>query len=74
MAYQNEHFKALEWDTDRRHQKSRFSEATEAWAAQWSRNPAEGWERAAQGGWKGLWAHALGQPHMGRIGWCPLPR
>lgn len=67
VAYQNEHFKALEWDTDRRHQKSRFSDATEAWAAQWSRNPARGWESASEGGWRDVWQHALGQPYMGRI-------
>ncbi len=67
VAYWNDNFKALEWDTDRRHQKSRFGEATEAWASQWSPNPARGWESASEGGWRGLWAHALGQPYMGRI-------
>src|SRR3546814_16017333 len=33
VAFWNEHFRALEWDTDRRHQKSKFGEATSGFAA-----------------------------------------
>lgn len=67
VDFWNEHFKALEWDTDRRHQKNRFGEATEQWATRLvdgADSPAEAW--AARGP-RDAFAYAMSQPHMGRI-------
>lgn len=60
-------YKRLAWDTDRRHQKARFGEATEAWAADYATHPAKAWETAASDGWEGVWRFAVSQPHMGRL-------
>lgn len=67
VAFWDEHFKALEWDTDRRHQKAKFGEATELWIAglvDGADSPAESWV-----GRSGVDAfrHAMGHPYMGRI-------
>lgn len=67
VAFWNDNFKALEWDTDRRHQKSKFGEATEKWASLPSGGPAYGWWDAAQGGWSDTWRFAFDQPYMGRL-------
>lgn len=70
VAFFDEHFKALEWDTDRRHQKAKFAVATEQWVdgtAGAGESPATAWETASQGGGEGSWAHAIAQPYMGRI-------
>jgi hypothetical protein len=66
VDFWNTHFRDLEWDTDRRHQKSKFGEATETWADR-NPNPAQGWFRAAQGGWPETWKYATSQPYMGRL-------
>lgn len=64
----NEQFTDLEWDTDRRHQKSKFGIATEQWAERLLfTSPAEGWLSAAEGGWKDVWSYSVGQPYMGRL-------
>jgi hypothetical protein len=55
VAFWGDHFKRLEWDMDRRHQKGKFGEATEQWILHQASAPAEGW------------AYAKGQPHMGRL-------
>lgn len=67
VAFWNAHFKALEWDTDRRHQKSRFGEATEAWHLNYGYRPAEQWLEAGAQGWDDTWRFAIGQPYMGRL-------
>lgn len=67
VDFWNENFKALEWDIDRRHQKSRFGEATEKWAAGWGGAPAEGWLNAGMVGWDATWKYATSQPYMGRL-------
>lgn len=67
VAFWNEHFKNLEWDTDRRHQKSRFAEATERWYERIEISPASDWAMAAADGWDGLWGYARSQPYMGRL-------
>lgn len=67
VDFWNEHFKALEWDTDRRHQKSKFGMATEQWFADYGHEPSEDWWRAAGLGWDATWAFAFGQPYMGRL-------
>lgn len=61
----NRHFTLLEWDTDRRHQKNRFGEATEDWYLNYGASPAEDWYNA--GTWEATWKYAYGQPHMGRL-------
>jgi len=61
----NENFKALEWDADRRHQKSAFGKATESWFMDYGYRPADDWAKASTLGKH--WEHALGQPYMGRI-------
>lgn len=64
----NEHFTDLEWDTDRRHQKSKFGEATEKWWHGWGQNgAARGWYAAGDEFWESCWAYSKGQPYMGRL-------
>lgn len=67
VDFANEHFKSLEWDIDRRHQKSAFGKATEAWFLDYGYQPADGWLSAAEKGWEAVWKHSIGQPYMGRI-------
>lgn len=67
VDFWNEHFRALEWDTDRRHQKSKFGEATELWFMEYGDSPAEAWRRAGESGWTSVWAHAKAQPYFGRL-------
>ena len=69
IEFVDENFTRLEWDTDRRHQKSKFGVATAQWAEAHGRGyaAAEGWLDAAADGWAGVWKHALSQPYMGRL-------
>lgn len=67
VAFWNEHFKLMDFDTDRRHQKGKFGEATEKWFAQFGDDPATGWWIAGLDGWEGTWKHANSQPYMGRL-------
>lgn len=65
-------FKALEWDTDRRHQKAKFGEATEQWVfglADSGTSPADAWAAAVGTDDCGECAfrYAMSQPYMGRI-------
>lgn len=63
VSFWNDHFKDLQWDTDRRHQKSRFGEATEKWIRGWEAGP--GW--LGHSSWDSLWKYSLSQPYMGRL-------
>ena len=65
VAYWNTNFKALEWDTDRRHQKSKFGVATEDWF--YRGQLAAGWLTAGAQGWDDTWRYASSQPFMGRL-------
>jgi hypothetical protein len=67
VAFWNEHFTKLEWDTDRRHQKSKFGVATEQWYMEHGYEPAQGWLAAGAAGWADTWAYANSQPYMGRL-------
>lgn len=68
VAFWNENFKALEWDTDRRHQKSKFGEATEKWWMQCGLAGAHyGWMEAGMFGWDETWDYAFNQPYLGRL-------
>lgn len=67
VDFWNENFTSLEWDTDRRHQKSKFGEATEKWVSQAGEHPSRGWEAAGLVGWGAVWSHAVSQPYMGRL-------
>jgi hypothetical protein len=70
VAFFNEHFKALEWDTDRRHQKAAFPKATEKWVGELmnrAETPASAWLEAAANGWESCWKEAIESPYMGRI-------
>jgi hypothetical protein len=68
VDFWNENFKLLEWDTDRRHQKSKFGEATEKWWEGYgSVGPAYGWMESGLEGWGPTWAYAFNQPYMGRL-------
>lgn len=60
-------FKLMDFDTDRRHQKSKFGEATEKWAQDFGASPALDWELAGMAGWGTTWRYALSQPYMGRL-------
>lgn len=66
VRFWNENFTKLEWDIDRRHQKSKFGEATEKWARGLTSPPSDQWYAAADN-WKNTWDHAVGQPYMGRL-------
>lgn len=66
VEFWNENFKKLEWDTDRRHQKSKFGEATERWVKQMGGDPAAEWLDASSS-WAKTWAFAKSQPYMGRL-------
>lgn len=60
-------FKSLEFDTDRRHQKSKFGEATEKWIAglmDQGESPASVWDFTDG---KAAFRYAMDQPYMGRI-------
>lgn len=67
VDFWNENFKLLEWDTDRRHQKSKFGVATEEWYQDFGSAPAEDWLRAGYFGWNTAWAYSKSQPYMGRL-------
>ena len=64
VDFWNEHFTELEWDTDRRHQKSKFGQATEDWYFRHAF--AEGWNEATVD-WDSTWNVASNQPYMGRL-------
>jgi hypothetical protein len=67
VAFWNEHFKKLEWDTDRRHQKSKFGVATEQWHEVYGHHPGTTWLGAGRLGWDATWKWAFSQPYMGRL-------
>lgn len=67
VAFWNENFKALEWDTDRRHQKSKFGEATELWWDKYGQQAHYGWMEAGMYGWDATWEYAFNQPYLGRL-------
>lgn len=67
VDYFGEHFKALEFDTDRRHQKTKFPEATEKWIAGLmddAETPASAWDFDSG---KAAFGYAMQHPYMGRI-------
>lgn len=66
VDFWNDNFKAMDWDTDRRHQKSKFGVATAQWIAQFP-NPVQAWGNAHALGWTAVWDHAFSQPYMGRL-------
>lgn len=62
VDFWNENFKLMEWDTDRRHQKSKFGEATQKWAA-----GEYGWPVQDGPPWAEVWKYSYSQPYMGRL-------
>lgn len=68
VEFWNDRFTDLEWDTDRRHQKSKFGEATEKWAeGPWGATLAAGWYAAGDEFWEKCWHWSKAQPYMGRL-------
>lgn len=67
VDFWNDNFKAMEWDTDRRHQKGKFGEATEKWMQQLDETPASKWIKAGYYGWPDVWDYSKSQPYMGRL-------
>lgn len=69
VEFWNDHFVELDWDTDRRHQKAKFGEATERWATEFvgKDGPARDWEDHGFLGWDSVWKFANDQPFMGRL-------
>jgi hypothetical protein len=68
VDFWNEHFKLMDFDTDRRHQKSKFGEATEKWYALTNgSSPAVEWYMAGNDGWEEAWRYSNSQPYMGRL-------
>ncbi len=66
-AWFEEQFTRLPFDTDRRHQKTDFSKAATAYAEMTKGGQKEFWNRAAEGGWDGVWAAATSIPSFGRL-------
>lgn len=62
----NDNFKLLEWDTDRRHQKSKFGEATEKFINGFP-DQADTWRQHGREGWESTWRFAMSHPYMGRL-------
>lgn len=67
IDFWNENFKKLEWDTDRRHQKSKFGEATEAWVGTFGNDDPDYWWGINGQHWDSAWKYASSQPYMGRL-------
>lgn len=67
IDFWNEHFKLMEWDTDRRHQKSKFGEATVKWWELHGMSTIEEWQEANAEGWDAIWDYSYSQPYMGRL-------
>lgn len=66
--FMNTHYSKLFWDTDRRHQKSKFLEATEKLFAGLSGAKVhEPWLEAASQSSKAVWDYAISLPYMGRL-------
>lgn len=65
VSFWADNYELLEWDTDRRHQKSQFGPATHALMSDW--RGADGWAGAGLIGWDAVWAYAVNQPFMGRL-------
>jgi hypothetical protein len=63
VDFWNENFALLDWDTDRRHQKGKFGEATEKWIHGYQLT----WETAGMLGWETTWNMANSLPYMGRL-------
>ncbi len=63
----NKHFTRMQWDTDRRHQKGVFADATRAYLDLTSAGQAAYWRKAAHGGWESCWQAARALPHLGRL-------
>jgi hypothetical protein len=62
------HYADMQWDTDRRHQKSKFGEATAALMLLSEHHyGAEAWYNNGTLGWGATWKWALSLPHMGRL-------
>lgn len=69
VGFWNENFKLMEWDTDRRHQKARFGEATEKWIQMIHADHGPSWS-APDGQWtywSDVWDYSKSQPYMGRL-------
>lgn len=65
VKFWDANFTKLEWDTDRRHQKSAFGKATEQWAEKFMPTCAIDWVLSPS--WAETWRFALSQPYMGRL-------
>jgi len=67
VEFWNDNFKLLEWDTDRRHQKAKFGEATQKYIEDFvGYHPADQWHDVNES-WGETWAFAKSQPFMGRL-------
>lgn len=69
VRFWNDHFSFMDWDTDRRHQKSKFGEATERYIAMFPGPQAasDRWHYTGMLGWRATWEHANSLPYMGRL-------
>jgi hypothetical protein len=67
VTFWDTYFAELQWDTDRRYQKAKFGEATEAYIRTVGHDGAAEWERYGALGWKPLWKWVMSLPHMGRL-------
>ena len=63
VEFWNDNFKTLQWDIDRRYQKSKFGEATERWAN--SELYDGDWTEYRD--WDSAWKYSMSHPYMGRL-------
>jgi len=64
VAFLNEHWGALQWDTDRRYHKAKFPRACAGYRALTGAGQARYWRK---GDWDSCWERALAIPTMGRL-------
>lgn len=57
----------MQWDSDRRHQKFKFGEATQRFITDYPDAGLSQWEAAGIVGWDHLWDWEMSLPHMGRL-------
>jgi len=67
LAYWREHYRSLDWDTDRRYHKARFADATAAYLDATRGGQVRYWSAAGRGGWGGMWRAATALATMGRL-------
>lgn len=67
LKFWRQHYRDLEWDTDRRYHKSKFAEAVASYLNLTRAGQDAYWRHAAAGDWTGVWRAANEIYTMGRL-------